>query len=1327
MSNRLKMVELISKLSADEKELLAALARIREEARAVGRETKNASNVGSTGLDEMAKKADKVGKGMAGILNGIYALEAKGSARVLALGNSISSLAGLLGPHGKLVQGVGVASTALVALFLQAKEASETAAKDMEADIKRLINAADLKGLDKLREQIVEGTIAEDGRDGLKAMKARRDALVEEKKALEANTQARKKNAQVYTMSKVGEFVSPEYLNSLQKINREIKALDTGVSETEGFLKMLDEGRGRAAKVNTDAADELARAAARAKSAIETLVGSMQNMLGTMENESAISKMRRKLGEFIADLEKNGIPIRKLQEELAELYVVAAGNGPEAMRAAQRIDAITARYGEQLGLITSLTEAAEIKDGEAAQERLRHAARAIEDITKVQGTRLAVESEVAAAATERAIERKREIADLEAEKAALAAGKKAYEDYERARSAEEAVRAAQSGLKAGQSLSQDEVAAIRMTATRAHDLQKSISEAREDLAAMSADTTDHLSAAFAEMAQSALSIATALGDAGENIARTAAVALPMFQGIKAINESIVKKDRFGRTITDDRGNAQRGNMLDALRGDHGAGQQAKALAGSLSIVGAIATVADALDVFGTKARERARAMQEAAQQFRIALEDFVAQAMPSSQSSALRQLRQQAGDLAKQAGAAIGENNLSFKVDITPESLRLAASFSDELTKMDPKYAALAARLRETADALDGAEEALRRQLQVHIEDQAVLRLQAAGLNEAAELRQRQLALERAQLDLTNARTDADKQYYAALLDTMKAQLEATRIMQAQAKARRELDNDNTFLGGSNADRIQRTLDSLKSLFPALADLDIGDLTSEGGLTAFKDQILALYAAMRADGLSEDEMPFIEALRQLLDLVVAGIGELPDAVDPIARALEVFGIRVAAFGLTAAEQLDQLLSIFASFDDELGGILSNVDTGSREELDTFVARLREQIAKIIEDGEVSEAEAPLLAALQKLLAAALDGIKEIDDAAEAEVARLARERQERVSSARTRLAQELSIFGIEGADAARRRLGNSASLSPIFGNISTNWSSSSGIKQTQSELQSLFRAIQAGQIPLSQFGDLTEDEVIEAIAALNSDLAKLAATLEDTSKAAAEAAAQELRDSESLRIRQLRASGEDTRIAEFDKAAKEELEAAAERSQQYRDLLAQTLAAERAALLDSLTQESADSTAAAESKARERKARNQQATSSQIGGITDATGLTLAGILRSISANTARDAAASEALVALLDSFPPRGATMPVPQIPPGLMRGAMGGGDLEIRIEQLTINAPPITLPPGTAITPALAQQFGMQLSQAAARSLAEALGKIVNADVRALGGRKA
>ena len=94
------------------------------------------------GFDLTNEKAQRAAQGVAGLANAAYALDAKGSARVLAFGNAIAALAATVG--GPLVAGIAIAVSAITALFLQAEEKSEQARKAIIDDIIAIGNAGDL-------------------------------------------------------------------------------------------------------------------------------------------------------------------------------------------------------------------------------------------------------------------------------------------------------------------------------------------------------------------------------------------------------------------------------------------------------------------------------------------------------------------------------------------------------------------------------------------------------------------------------------------------------------------------------------------------------------------------------------------------------------------------------------------------------------------------------------------------------------------------------------------------------------------------------------------------------------------------------------------------------------------------------------------------------------------------------------------------------------------------------------------------------------------------------------------------------------------------------
>lgn len=214
-----RTTEFAAKITGDANGAIAAMERTKQATKqtadaAVAANTKLAS---STSV--FVKEAEKAGRGVAAITQAIYGLEAEGSARFLALGGAVGSFADLLGPQGKVVSGIALVASSIVALFLQAKEKAAEATKSIEADLTRLVNAGDFAAITKRLQEIERGTAGAGFQDGRAAIRQRIADLQEEYNAV----------------GKTNRF----YLERAEKIKAEKQRLKELTEEYDRYYKAL--------------------------------------------------------------------------------------------------------------------------------------------------------------------------------------------------------------------------------------------------------------------------------------------------------------------------------------------------------------------------------------------------------------------------------------------------------------------------------------------------------------------------------------------------------------------------------------------------------------------------------------------------------------------------------------------------------------------------------------------------------------------------------------------------------------------------------------------------------------------------------------------------------------------------------------------------------------------------------------------------------------------------------------------------------------------------------------------------------------------------------
>ncbi|MCA2992073.1 hypothetical protein [Gemmatimonas sp.] len=175
-----RTTEFAAAITGDASSAIAALEKVKVRVQDTAKAAESANEKTAKSFELTVDKAQKAAAGVTGLSQALFALEAEGSTRVLALGAAVGNFAELFGPAGALVTGVGVAGSAIVALFLQAKEKAAEATKAIEEDIARLVNAGDFATLTKKLQEIEQGTAGAGFADGRAAARARIQQLSEE-------------------------------------------------------------------------------------------------------------------------------------------------------------------------------------------------------------------------------------------------------------------------------------------------------------------------------------------------------------------------------------------------------------------------------------------------------------------------------------------------------------------------------------------------------------------------------------------------------------------------------------------------------------------------------------------------------------------------------------------------------------------------------------------------------------------------------------------------------------------------------------------------------------------------------------------------------------------------------------------------------------------------------------------------------------------------------------------------------------------------------------------------------------------------------------------
>lgn len=251
-----RTTEFVAAITGDANGAIAALEKVKVRVQETTRAAESANTKVANSTDLLIKNSEKAARGVAGITQALYAMEAEGSAKVLALGGAVGSFADLLGPQGKVVSGVAIVTSAIVALFLQAKEKSAEATKAIEADIARLVNAGDFAAITKRLQEIEQGTAGAGFQDGRAAIRQRIEDL----------------KSEVLLAGKSNQF----YLERQRQIVEERKKLTELTREYDRFFKALTDpatsargARGLAGQPIVTSADSVEKQAADAKAAAD--------------------------------------------------------------------------------------------------------------------------------------------------------------------------------------------------------------------------------------------------------------------------------------------------------------------------------------------------------------------------------------------------------------------------------------------------------------------------------------------------------------------------------------------------------------------------------------------------------------------------------------------------------------------------------------------------------------------------------------------------------------------------------------------------------------------------------------------------------------------------------------------------------------------------------------------------------------------------------------------------------------------------------------------------------------------------------------------------
>ena len=377
------------------------------------------------------------------------------------------------------------------------------------------------------------------------------------------------------------------------------------------------------------------------------------------------------------------------------------------------------------------------------------------------------------------------VAALQAEVTVLAQGSVAAIEYARAQQLRTLVtEGLNRATAAGVALSPGVIAAIVAEAKETQRLTK----VREALAqwdgkspfTLPVDDTQKMADVLRDMVGVVQLIASAFGDVGRNVAQAATGAQSILGGLQSAGKL---KNAAGEKI----------GLGTALSGQGGGAALLKGLGAAGQIAAGALQVADALDLFGNRARARARQMREDAIAFNRALEDF-ALVTRTSLDEALRSNIRQANALIGQAAKATGIEVRGVDVQSVADLDGIIAQFAAVGTQS--KYAERAfgpflGELQKLRTILVQNEAELRSrnaaEIQRLTEDLAVRRFVAAGQTEAADAERLRLAQLREIAD-AEARYGTNSPYLTHLRDVQAAETAAAQAAAQAAATRRAIE-----------------------------------------------------------------------------------------------------------------------------------------------------------------------------------------------------------------------------------------------------------------------------------------------------------------------------------------------------------------------------------------------------------------------------------------------------------------------------------------------------------------------------------------------------------
>lgn len=306
------------------------------------------------------------------------------------------------------------------------------------------------------------------------------------------------------------------------------------------------------------------------------------------------------------------------------------------------------------------------------------------------------------------------------------------------------------------------------------------------------DSVGEFADGMAAVLASARGIAQAFGESGSFLAQMVGSAAQLGGALSQAQRAGVYRDVNGKE--------QNVGFRGALSGAAGFGGQVAAISSAFNVAGQAVAIfrqfSDAIDLFGTNAREQARMLAERAAAFNAALEDFAITSR-TSLDTALRTNISQANQVAKSAGFT---TNFRSASDIDAEAVEFRRlAFLPAMQQVRKELLAAAAQFDELSAKVRENERAIRERNAAEIkqltEDLNVRRLVAAGLTDAADAERLRLQQLR-EIKEAEDRFGKDSPYLTALRDVQAAETaaaEATRQRIEDEKAAQQARDRTAF------------------------------------------------------------------------------------------------------------------------------------------------------------------------------------------------------------------------------------------------------------------------------------------------------------------------------------------------------------------------------------------------------------------------------------------------------------------------------------------------------------------------------------------------------